>query len=793
MPKAAKATVRSGGPRRKAPLRKPARRGAAKAASAPARPAPNKQTRAAREGTAKAGSLYQRLGGKAAIGAAVEALYERVLADRQLKKFFRGAEMDRLKNQQKAFFTQALGGPARYRGPDMKQAHEHLSIESRHFERVVAHLAKSLSSLQAAPSLIDEVLSAVAPLVGDIVNTPSPAKASAGAAASQEGPQNPIKRRNTRMAKHPSGKVAVAEPPSLEESTSSAASEGQSALSMIENMPTAVIQADLDLTITYMNRASLDALKELEQHLPCRADEIVGQSIDIFHKNPSYQRKILSNPANLPHQATIEVGPEKLDLLVSAIRDDEGNYLGPMVTWEVITEKLQLEAEAARMQSMMDQSPINTMYADRDLVIRYMNPASSKTLKTLQQYLPVRVEDMIGQNIDVFHKNPAHQRNLLADPSNLPRQANITVGPETLDLLVSAIRDNDGKYIGAMVTWEVITERLKAAEREKEGIERERRQQEELSNKVNQMLEAVQEAMKGDLTVEVPVSGEDTIGQMGEGLQSLLTNMREVMQRFSENAQQVGSSSEELTTVSQQMSSNAEETSTQAAVVSAATEQVNKSVQVAATGTEEMSASIGEISKNSSEAAKVAKQAVTVADSANNTIKILGESSVEIGKVIKVITSIAQQTNLLALNATIEAARAGEAGKGFAVVANEVKELAKQTAQATEDISQKIEAIQDGSRGAVEAIAEVSVIIGQISDISNTIASAVEEQTTTTNEISRNVAEVARGSAEIAENISGVAQAADSTSKGANDTITAAKSLSKMATQLQELVGRFTI
>ena len=129
MPKATKATVRSGGSRRKAPLRKPARRGAAKAASAPARPAPNKQTRAAREGTAKAGSLYQRLGGKAAIGAAVEALYERVLADRQLKKFFRGAEMDRLKNQQKAFFTQALGGPARYRGPDMKQAHEHLAIK----------------------------------------------------------------------------------------------------------------------------------------------------------------------------------------------------------------------------------------------------------------------------------------------------------------------------------------------------------------------------------------------------------------------------------------------------------------------------------------------------------------------------------------------------------------------------------------------------------------------------------------------------------------------------------------
>ena len=160
---------------------------------------------------------------------------------------------------------------------------------------------------------------------------------------------------------------------------------------------------------------------------------------------------------------------------------------------------------------------------------------------------------------------------------------------------------------------------------------------------------------------------------------------------------------------------------------------------------------------------------------------------------IKVITSIAQQTNLLALNATIEAARAGEAGKGFAVVANEVKELAKQTAQATEDISRKIEAIQTGSQGAVEAIAEVGSIINQINDISNTIASSVEEQTATTNEISRNVSEAARGSAEIAQNITGVATAAESTTSGANDTLQAASGLSQMATQLQELVGKFRL
>ena len=269
--------------------------------------------------------------------------------------------------------------------------------------------------------------------------------------------------------------------------------------------------------------------------------------------------------------------------------------------------------------------------------------------------------------------------------------------------------------------------------------------------------------------------------------------LREVMDSVAESAQQLGSSSEELTATSQQMAGNAEETSNQAGVVSAASEQVNKNIQTVSASTEQMTASIGEISKNSTEAAKVTREAVEVANSANETIKGLGESSVEIGKVIKVITSIAQQTNLLALNATIEAARAGEAGKGFAVVANEVKELAKQTAQATEDISQKIESIQTGSTGAVDAIGQVSSIINKINDISTTTASAVEEQTVTTSEISRNVAEAARGSGEIAENITGVSDAAQRTAKGANDALNAAKELSEMAVKLQQLAERMKV
>lgn len=256
-------------------------------------------------------------------------------------------------------------------------------------------------------------------------------------------------------------------------------------------------------------------------------------------------------------------------------------------------------------------------------------------------------------------------------------------------------------------------------------------------------------------------------------------------------ATNLASAAQELTTVSHQLASNSEETSAQANVAAAAAEQVSHSVASVATAGEQMGASIREIAKNANEAARIATSAVRVADRTNTTIAKLGESSAEIGHVIKVITSIAQQTNLLALNATIEAARAGEAGKGFAVVANEVKELAKQTAKATEDIGGKIEAIQADTKSSVEAIAQIGTVIGQINDIQSTIASAVEEQTATTAEITRNVSEAARGSSEIAQNVVGVAQAARGTTEGAAETQRAADELSRMACEIQRLVMKF--
>lgn len=529
-------------------------------------------------------------------------------------------------------------------------------------------------------------------------------------------------------------------------SANAATGNGQSghalgcALAILDAVPINVMFADREGTIRYINAASLATLRRIEHLLPVPAEQVVGKSIDAFHKNPSHQRRLLADPSRLPLKTVIEVGGEKLDLTVTAVYDDAHRHLGTMVTWELATERLKMQTEMAQIRSMVENAPINVIFADRDLVIRYLNPASIKQLKALEQYLPVPVEQIVGQSIDVFHKNPAIQRRIVSDPRNLPHRAQIQVGPEILDLLVSPIFDQERNFLGPMVTWEVVTEKLAAQQREREMME----------------------------------------------------NLQNVLAKVAENATAMSSSAEELSSVSAQMSANVEETSSQANVVSAAAEEVSKNVQTVAAGVEEMGASIKEIAKNATDAARIATSAVEVANATNQTISKLGQSSAEIGQVIKVITTIAGQTNLLALNATIEAARAGEAGKGFAVVANEVKELAKKTAEATEDISRKIEAIQSDTKGAVEAIKNITGVINQMNEISNSIASAVEEQTATTSEMARNVSEAAKGSSEIAQSISSVAQAAGSTKQGAANTQSAAEELARMAAELQALVSQFS-
>ena len=389
---------------------------------------------------------------------------------------------------------------------------------------------------------------------------------------------------------------------------------------------------------------------------------------------------------------------------------------------ERVEKRLAAEAGMARIQSMMENAPINVMYADIEGRLVYMNPKSKETLRTLQKYLPKPVDQLVGQSIDIFHKNPQHQRTIIGDQNRLPLKSKIKVGDQILDLLVSPIFDANRKYMGPMVTWDVITSRV------------------------------------------------------------TLVNTLE------ETSNQLAAAAEELSATATQLSKNSDMTTQKSVQASASTEEVARGVQTVATNTEEMVASIKEISRNSADGANISKETLQKTQATNQIITQLGASSQEIGDVIKVISSIAQQTNLLALNATIEAARAGEAGKGFAVVANEVKELAKQTAKATQDITNRIGTIQKDTQGAVDAIGGIAQFIEKLNSISMAIAAAIEEQTATTNEVARVVQESHKGIEEISGVVKSVSQASQQNSAGANQTLEAAKSLSSLAEKLKELV-----
>jgi methyl-accepting chemotaxis protein len=313
--------------------------------------------------------------------------------------------------------------------------------------------------------------------------------------------------------------------------------------------------------------------------------------------------------------------------------------------------------------------------------------------------------------------------------------------------------------------------------------------------RVRSMVDGVKDVAEGegDLTKRIDIRCNDEIAELAKWFNAFMERMHEMVRAIGQNAEQVAAASEELSATSRQITANSEETTAQAHVVAEAGGQVNTNLQTLASGAAEMNSTIGEIAKNATDAARVAGAAVKAAEAANETVSRLGDSSVEIVKVIEVIDSIAQQTNLLALNATIEAARAGEAGKGFAVVANEVKELAQQTAKATEEIKQKIGAIRENTSGAVEAIGAIKGVIDQISQISTEIATAVEEQSATTSETTRNVTEAAQGAATISTNIAGVARAAQDTSFNVSEAQTATEHLAQMANQLRAQVSRFKV
>ena len=310
---------------------------------------------------------------------------------------------------------------------------------------------------------------------------------------------------------------------------------------------------------------------------------------------------------------------------------------------------------------------------------------------------------------------------------------------------------------------------------------------------LSRCVSALKKVGTGDLTVRVKVDSADEVGQMAQTLNQTAEAMAGTVGRVHANSDLLASASEELSAVSAELAASAEETSAQVSTVSDSAGMVSAGVQAVAAGADEMGVSIREISNSANEAAGVAADAARKAESTNTSVARLGEASAQIGTVVALITSIAEQTNLLALNATIEAARAGESGKGFAVVASEVKDLAQETARATQQITEQVGAIQDEAGNAVTAIRQIAEVIGTINDYATTIAAAVEEQTATTAEIARSVSQAAQGSSSIADNITGVAEAAHQVTSGATETQATASELARTAADLQATVSTYRL
>ena len=304
---------------------------------------------------------------------------------------------------------------------------------------------------------------------------------------------------------------------------------------------------------------------------------------------------------------------------------------------------------------------------------------------------------------------------------------------------------------------------------------------------------ALQGLAQGDLTASAAVTSRDEVGQMARDLDTALADLRGVVGAVTVTAGSVATAADRMSSNSAAMSGAIADAARQSELVSENAGTVARNVQTVAAGGVEMGAAITEIAHSAAEAARVAGQAVTIAEQTTQQVGKLGDSSAEIASVISVITAIAAQTNLLALNATIEAARAGESGKGFAVVAGEVKELAQETARATEDIAQRVQAIQSDTAGAVEAIGEITDVINQINAFQTTIASAVEEQTATTSEMNRGVAAAAEGVGGIAATIDGLAEASRVTNEGVTQSRDAVIELNTMAGKLQTLVSQFRV
>ncbi|MEZ4369383.1 MAG: methyl-accepting chemotaxis protein [Polyangiaceae bacterium] len=558
----------------------------------------------------------------------------------------------------------------------------------------------------------------------------------------------------------------------------------ESPASALDGVPLQLMLLDPELTTNYLNPRSRRCLRRVDALLEVAEDQLFRALVERYHEDPAECFRRLQDPAESEFEFVLSVDSEEW---VCSVKRQAAQFV---VAWYTRAPQLELEAKLVRLRAVVEHAPAPVVICSPDLIIESLNAAARAGWCSVTQGSGLSFDAAPGASLASALIDSSVETGSLTLLSELPATREAKFGDQRYLLRFSPVRDG-GRWIGTSVTWESKLDNVSAEQRIADAVAVEKAAARALRADIDALVSALSRVAQGELGLELPRFEDAGVQRVVDAIEHLLGGLKRSINSLESTADSLAASADQLTNVGERMLSGAHSTRERSESASIGSQDVHEHVLSVATSAEEMAASAREIAISASKAASVATHAVGVAQSTSTTVDELAESSEAIGKVVKVINSIAEQTNLLALNATIEAARAGDAGKGFAVVANEVKDLAKETAKATLEIGDRIEAIQSHTQRVARAINEIGTVVNQIHNFQATIATAVEQQHSVTKEISQRALGAAESSADIAENTRSVQHSASSTAASAQETQVAARAVASTAFDLKRIVSNF--